>query len=275
MRNILQFIIGKHFVFLFVLFEIIAFILIVTYNENQRAVFLSSSSKIAGGLYENVSNIEQYFTLKKVNEELAAENAYLRSQMPFSYHISKDYYLPVGDSIAEIQYKYRTSKVVNNSVRRHFNYLTLNKGLKDGIRPDMGVLSSKGIVGIVLKCSENYSTVLSLLNPRLKISAKLKNSNFFGSVSWDTRNPNSVMLEEIPEHVKVELAEEVVTSGYSATFPEGLPIGIVEEVIHPEGESFYKIRVKLSVDFSKLSYVEVVENIYQHQQLKLEEESEL
>jgi rod shape-determining protein MreC len=275
MRNFLQFIIRNHFVFLFILFEIIAFVLIVTYNENQRAVFFSSSSKVAGGLYENLSNIEQYFALRKVNEDLATENAYLRTQMPSSYHLSEDAYMLVGDSAAEIQYKYRACKVVNNSVRKHFNYLTLNKGLKDGIKPDMGVLSNDGIVGIVLKCSENYSTALSLLNPRLKVSAKLKNTDFFGSISWDARNPHMVMLEEIPEHAKVVVGEEVVTSGYSATFPEGLSIGTVDEVIHPEGESFYKIRVKLSVDFSTLSYVEVVENIFQKQQLKLEEESEL
>ena len=222
-----------------------------------------------------MNNIEQYFALKKVNEELATENAFLRSQLPTSFKQSKDYFAVIGDSSSVNRYKYRACKVVNNSVKKHFNYITLNKGLRDGIKPDMGVLNNRGIVGIVIKCSDNFSTALSILNPRLKISAKLKDSDFFGSVSWDTRTTQYAILDEIPEHASVKLGDQIVTSGYSSTFPEGILIGTVDEVIHPKGESFYRIKVKLSVDFSSLSYVEVVENILQEQQKQLEKESKL
>lgn len=273
MRNFLHFFLRHNFAFLFVLLEIIAFILIVTYNQNQRAIYLGSSSKITGGLYKDLNSIEEYLSLKKVNEELANENAFLRSQMPTSFKQSKDYFTLVGDSSTTNQYKYRSCKVVNNTVYKHFNYITLNKGLKDGIKPDMGVLSNKGIVGIVIKCSENYSTALSLLNPRLKISAKLKESEFFGSVSWNNKSTQYAILDEIPEHANVNVGEQVITSGYSSTFPDGILIGTVDQVKHPEGESFYEIKIKLSVNFSQLSYVEVVENIFQNQQLHLEEES--
>ena len=275
MRNFLKFILKHHFTFLFILLELIAFVLIVTYNQNQRAIYLSSSSKMAGGLFKRMDNVEMYFSLKEVNEELSKENAYLRSQMLTSFKQSKDYFSLVGDSTTVHQYKYRSCRVVNNSVRKHFNYITLNKGTVDGIKPDMGVLCNRGVVGIVIKCNENFSTALSLLNPRLKISAKLKKSEFFGSISWDNKSTQYVILDEIPEHAFVNLGDQVITSGYSSTFPEGILIGTVDEIDHPEGESFYKIKVKLSTDFAKLSYVEVVENIFQEQQKQLEEESKL
>ncbi len=274
MRNFLRFLIKHHNGLLFIFLEIVAFILIVTYNQNQKAIYISSSSKLSGGIFDAVSNVEQYFVLKKVNQELAEENAYLRSQLPTSFVQAKDYFALVGDSSTSKQYKYRTCKVVNNSIRKHFNYITLNKGILDGIKPDMGIISGLGVVGIVIKCSKNYSTALSILNPRLKISAKLKGTDFFGSVSWDNKSVHHVILDEIPEHADVQLGEQVLTSGYSSTFPEGVLIGTVESVEHPVGESFFKIKVKLSVDFAKLNYVEVVENTFQNQQLQLEEESQ-
>lgn len=273
MRNFLRFIIQHHFTFLFIILELIAFILVVNYNQDQRNIYLSSSSKIAGGLFQSMSNVEQYFSLREVNRELSNENAFLRSQMPSSFKNAKDYFLMSGDSATAHQYKYRSCKVISNTVGKHFNYITLNKGTLDGIKPDMGVLSGRGVVGIVINCSDNFCTVLSILNPRLKISAKLKESDFFGSVSWDTESILYAILDEIPEHANVNLGDQVITSGFSATFPEGILIGTVEEVTHPEGDSFYKIKVKLSVDFSRLSYVEVVENIYQEQQKQIEEDT--
>ncbi len=273
MKNFIHFIIKNYFGLLFIFLEIIAFILIVRFNENQQAIFLSSSSRLSGSLFQSLTNTEQYLSLNKINKELSEENASLRSQIPSSFNQSKDYFTIIGDSNSIVQYKYRSCKVVNNTIRKHFNYITLNKGTKDGIREDMGVLNNRGVVGIVIKCSDNYSTVLSILNPRVKISAKLKDTNFFGSISWNNKSPYYVILDEIPEHAKVELGEQVITSGYSSTFPEDILIGTVDQVEHPPGESFYKIRVKLSVDFSSLSYVEVVENIYQEQQISLEEET--
>ncbi len=275
MRNFVQFILHHYFGILFIFLEIIAFALIVSYNQNQRSIYLSSSAKLAGGLFNGVDNVEEYFSLRKVNEELARENAYLKNQLPEKMDVGKDYYTLVGDSTSNRQYIYRACKVINNSVFKHFNYITLNKGTREGISPDMGVLSSRGVVGIVIKCSDNYSTALSLLNSRLKISAKLKDTGFFGSISWNNKSPDYVILDEIPEHADVKLGEQVVTSGYSFTFPEGILIGTVDQVEHPEGESFYKIRVKLSVDFSNLNFVEIVENKHQNEQVELEEENVL
>jgi rod shape-determining protein MreC len=273
MSNFIQFLIRHHFGFLFIILEIIAFILIVSYNQDQRAIYLSSSSQFSGGIYSSINNIEQYFSLNKVNKELADENAFLRSQMPDSYTQAKDYFTLVGDSTTDKHYKYRSCRVVNNTIRKHFNYITLNKGKKDGIKTDMGILSNRGVIGIVIKCNDHYSTALSILNPRLKVSAKLKDTGFFGSISWNNKSPHYVILDEIPEHAEVKLGEQVVTSGYSSTFPEGILIGTVDEILHPEGESFFKIKVKLSVDFANIGYVEVVENVFQKEQLKLEEES--
>jgi rod shape-determining protein MreC len=185
MRNFIRFIIRNHFLLLFLLLEIVSFYFIFNYNQYHRKVYLSSSNQVSGYLYERFSSVIQYFELKRTNEELARENAELRNQLD-----KNSFYAPMlpeieVDTVAAQQYRYSAARVINNSVNKHFNYLTLNKGRKDGIAPDMGVISSRGLVGVVLNTSENYSTVISVLNTRLRISARLRETGFFGSLYWD------------------------------------------------------------------------------------------
>jgi len=238
--------------------------MVVNFNSYQRASWISSSSNLSGGVYRSFSDASQYLKLQKINEELANENTYLRSQLPSSYKDSKDYFSLVYDSLNKRQYTYRTAKVIN------FNYITLNKGLNNGIEKEMGVISSKGVVGIVKDVSGHYSSVISILNTRLLISGKLKESGFFGALGWDGKDYRYAWLNEIPIHAPVAVGDLVVTSGFSSIFPEGILIGSVETVDKEKGESFYRIKVKLSVDFKDLSYVELISNNMRDEQLNLE-----
>ncbi|TAJ13809.1 rod shape-determining protein MreC [Marinilabiliaceae bacterium JC017] len=270
MRNFIRFILRHHFVLLFLLIELFSFALVVNYNDYQRSSWFSSSNRFAGFILNKSNNASQYFMLREINEELARENAYLRGQMDESFRISKDYFSVVFDSLSQQQYVYRAAKVINNSVNRHFNYITLDKGTDNGIEPGMGVISARGVVGIVTNVSKRYSTVISLLNTRLKISSKLKETNFFGSLEWDGQTYEYANLSGIPRHATVSVGDLVVTSGYSAIFPEGILIGTVETVEKGKGESFYDIRVKLSVDFKRLAFVEVIGNNMKEEQVELE-----
>ncbi len=274
MRSIIRFIIKNHFTILFVLIELISLLFVINYNSYQRSVFMSSSNNVTGGLYESYSNSTEYLMLKQINNELAQENAYLRSRLPESFKASRDYFNLVFDSLSQQEYIYRAAKVINNSTNKRFNYLTLNKGRNHGLEAEMGVISSKGVVGIVKNISDNYSTVISILNTRLKISAKLKSSGYFGALEWNGGNYQFAHLREIPRHAIVNVGDLIVTSGYSSIFPSDILIGHVEEVTLDQGESFYDIKVKLSVDFKNLSYVEVIGHPLKEEQLELEQETE-
>lgn len=274
MRNFIRFIIRNHFLLLFLLLEIVSFYFIFNYNQYHRKVYLSSSNQVSGYLYKNFSSVIQYFQLKRTNEELVRENSELRNQLD-----KNSFYAPMlpeieVDTVAAQHYRYSAARVINNSVNKHFNYLTLNKGLKHGIHPDMGVISSRGLVGVVLNTSENYSTVISLLNTRLRISARLRETGFFGSLNWDGHSYRYATLSGIPAHATPLVGDAVVTSGYSSIFPENILVGTIDEVTIDQGEGFYEIKVLLSVDFKKLEYVHVVEKLEAEEQLELEKLSE-
>ncbi|PWE01127.1 rod shape-determining protein MreC [Marinilabilia rubra] len=274
MRNFIRFIIRNHFFLLFLFFEIVSFYFIFNYNEYHRNIYLSSSNKVSGFLFERFSSVIQYFELKQTNEELSKKNAELRNLLD-----NKTYYAGrtidlVIDTISGRHYRYRSARVINNSVNKHFNYITLNKGMKDGISRDMGVISSRGLVGVVLNTSENYSTAISLLNTRLKISARLRKTGFFGSLNWEGGSYRHATLSGIPAHAAPSVGDAVVSSGYSSIFPEDILIGTIDEINIDQGEGFYDIKVLLSVDFKKLQYVQVVEKKEAEEQRELEKTSE-
>jgi rod shape-determining protein MreC len=248
--------------------------MVFNYNAYQRSTFLSSSNALTGNIFKSYNAGAEYLMLREINEDLARENAYLRSRLPESFRASKDYFTLVYDTMSMQEYIYRSARVINNSTNQRFNYITLNKGQLNGIEPEMGVISNKGVVGIVKNVSDNYSTVISIINTRLKISAKLKESGFFGSLEWDGTSYQHVYLLDIPRHANVNVGDLVVTSGYSSIFPEGILMGNVEKVELEKGASFYRIKVKLSVDFKNLSFVEVIDHNSRNEQTKLEKETE-
>ncbi|MGQ1945780.1 rod shape-determining protein MreC [Geofilum sp. OHC36d9] len=276
MRNIIRFILRYHFFLLFLLFETLSFYLLVNYNQHQHQLFLNSSGRLATSIFELTSNFRDYFSLRRANDELSRENALLRSRV-YDYASSGEiekHNSPQFTAQRDSQYLFTPAKVINNSVNKLHNYLTINAGKLQGVKSGMGVISARGLVGITRHVSDHYATVISLLNTQLKISAKLRDSDFFGSLTWKGGAPGQATLYEIPGHAKLSVGDAVITSGYSAIFPEGILIGTIENYELKQGEGFYEITVKLSVDFSRLTYVEVVEKISGKEQKELEKTTE-
>jgi rod shape-determining protein MreC len=205
---------------------------------------------------------------------LNRENARLKNLLAESFKETIDSSFIYNDSLYQQQYIYRTAKIINNSVNKQLNYITLNKGSLHGIEPEMAVVSVDGVVGVVKSVSNNYSTVISLLNNRLKVSAKFKKNDYFGSLSWDGVDYRKAKLYDIPFHVKVSVGDTIVTSSYSAVFPEGIVMGTVDEVIPSSGGNFQEIKVLLSNDFRSLSYVKVVGDLLKEERIILEEGGE-
>ncbi|HKL71834.1 MAG TPA: rod shape-determining protein MreC [Marinilabiliaceae bacterium] len=272
MRNILRFIIKYHYFLLFLLLETFSFYLLVSYNQPHKQIFLNSSGKFATSVFEMTSTFKDYVSLRKANEELSRENALLRSQL-FNY-TSHHELEPVDHYANDTLYQFISAKVVNNSVNKLHNYLTIDRGSEYGILPGMGVISARGLVGITRNVSKNYATITSLLNTQLKISAKLRDSDYFGSLTWMGHSPSNATLFEIPAHAEVSVGDAVVTSGYSAIFPEGILIGTIENFELKKGEGFYEIDVKLSVDFNNLTHVESIEKLRREEQIQLEKTTE-
>lgn len=261
MWSLFRYLYRHHVVILFLFLEIIGFILIFSYNSFQRAGFINSSVYITGKIYDRYSSITDYFNLSIVNRQLSEENARLRESLLAQARNE--------DSTGTIQYirndsvrnfQFIPARVINNSVNRQHNFITLNKGARHGIRPDMGVLTPQGVAGVVSHVSDSYSVVISMLNLRWNVSAKLKRNNYFGSLTWDGKDYRYALLNEIPFHVDLMEGDTIVTSGFSSIFPEGMPLGIIESYKKEGGDNFYQIRVRLSVDFKSVTYVEVIDN---------------
>ncbi len=198
------------------------------------------------------------------------ENAKLRSQLLTSYYQNNLTVNHINDTIYKQQYEYIPAGVVNNSVTKRNNYITLNRGSNHGILPQMGVISESGIVGIVMSVSPNYSTVLSLLNNNCKISAKVKKNGAFGSLVWDGDDPSIARLLDVNKHVPVATNDLVITSNYSTIFPEGIPIGKIYAHSLDAGDNFHTIKVELFTDFSTVSTVYVIRNLFKEEQQQLE-----
>lgn len=260
MRSLFRFLLRNYFLMMFLALEAISFVLIVSFNNYQRVAFFNSSNNFAGVVYEKFSSIDDYFSLSRTNARLAADNASLRKQLQLRMSLQEQYPVNWPDTVDAPAYIFTSAKVISNSVNKQLNYITLNKGSRHGIKPDMGIIDASGIVGVITDVSPNYSTGLSLLNRRLSVPAKITKNNYFGSLVWDGENYNTADLREIPFHIIVNVGDTVVTSGYSNVFPEGIMIGTIKKFDVESGTNFYNIKVELSTNFKTLKYVEVVQN---------------
>jgi rod shape-determining protein MreC len=206
-----------------------------------------------------VENFRDYLSLHDENRKLAEENAQLYNSLVSSYLIVRADSSHPGDSTMPRRYYFLTSKAINNTVNKQFNFITIDKGSRGGIQPEMAVISSEGIVGVVKSVSENYSSVLSVLNRDFTVSAKIKKNGYFGPLNWNGKNSNYATLVDIPHHVIFERGDTVVTSGFGGVFPEGFLIGIIDDY-KLKGGNYFEIRVKLSNDFRKLNYLQIIKN---------------
>lgn len=246
--------------FTFLILEIICAWLIIENNAYQGARFFNSSNGLVAAMNNVSHGVREYFLLRQVNSTLAEENAQLRSRFEALNQLQYITSTPaIKDSSVMNQFDFVSAKVVSNTVNRFTNFLTVNKGTEDGIEPGMAVISPLGAVGKVRAVSRHYSVVTSILHVDVQVSALLRRTGHFGTIQWDGINPDIVKFKFIPRHVEPVKGDTVVTSGYNAIFPEGIMIGTIEE-IHLTDELFFDLKVKLSQDFRKLSYVEVVKN---------------
>ena len=262
MRSLFRYLLKNYAFVLFLLLEGIALTLLFSHNSYQRSKYLNSSNRITGNIYQTYNSVMQYFHLTQINKNLAKENAELRlllKNQPGIVSVGDSLFISLGET--DTLHHFTSARVINNSVNRPFNYFTLNKGSNDGIRPDQGVISTGGIVGVVTQVSASYAVGISVLNSRWSVSAKVKKNGYFGSLIWRGENYRVASLTEIPLHVNISPGDSVVTSGYSSIFPEGIMIGTIQDFSRPDGENYYDIVVKLSTDFKSLSYVEVIENL--------------
>jgi rod shape-determining protein MreC len=274
MRNLFLFIWRNHIFFLFISLQTLAFFFIFSNKNYHNSSFLNSSNIISGNIFATYDEVTGYFNLKNANELLAAENARLLSLSKEAFADDAAVENEVVASEFKQQYTYLEAKVINNSINKRNNYLTINKGSKHGIEPLMAIIAPDGVVGIVKSVSENFSSVLSLLNKNTMISGKLKNLGYLGSVYWNGGNPSVAELFDIPKHAAIQVGDTIVTSAASAIFPEGVIIGTIEKFDLKDGDNFYDITIRLATDFGKLSYVYVVNNLRKEEQLTLESSSQ-
>lgn len=263
----------NNFTIVFFLLQGVCLYLLIENNKYQNATVLNATNAVVTKTTEGVSYIREYIHLRENNRFLAEENAKLRSQLKEAMFQNDTVRSQINDTLTKQQYTFITAKVINNSVNRRNNYLTLNKGRLQGIKPEMGVITSNGIAGIVKQVSDNYCTVMSLLHKDTRISAQLKSNNFFGSLVWNGENPLYASLNEIDKTVPVKVGDTIVTTSFSSIFPAGIMVGIVSSKELKKGSNFNDIRVKLSTRFENLTYVYVVDNLMKEEQRKLEEQS--
>jgi rod shape-determining protein MreC len=269
-RNLILFIRRHANLLLFFLLEGICLILISRTQTLQGNSLLSSANAVSGALYQKREDVLYYFSLKKINDSLLQENARLRQLFALATHSVdtfsdevKDFPLTstTVDSRQIIQYAkytYRSARVINNSVTAENNYITINRGAKSGIRKNMAVLSASGAVGRVIQVSDNFATVLSILNVKQEISAKLSDGNI-GSVGWEEGNPDILLLKNIPQQIEVKIGDSVYTSSYSF-FPPGVLIGTVTKKFLIRKNNLQLLYLKPATNFRNLNYVYVVEN---------------
>ncbi|ALJ05108.1 rod shape-determining protein MreC [Pseudalgibacter alginicilyticus] len=258
MQQIINFIIrNKVFLLFLLLFSLSLFFTIQTHSFH-KSKFVNSANFLTGGIYNSINNINSYFSLKKQNTILSEENNRLKAIVS-NIEIKTDSTFKDG-FVIDSTYQFTAANVLKNSYSLSNNVLLLDKGKKDSINEDFGVVSSKGIIGIVDNTSNRFSTVISILNTTSKISAQLKKTNHYGSLVWNSKSPEFVQLIDVAKIAPVKVGDTIVTSGRSSIFPKGILIGTVHDFHLDIAENFYEINIKLFNDMTSLEHVYIIEN---------------
>lgn len=265
MQQIINFIIRYKNFLLYILLMIISVGFTIQSHSYHQSRFFNSSNWIAGNIFEASDNVTSYFGLNRENEKLVEENKRLRALL-FNKKTVDTTRL---DSIQRT-YTVSAGKVIKNSFSRPLNYITIDKGEKDSVKPDMGVITSQGILGIVENTSNNFATVQSILNQKSNINAKIKGTDHFGSLVWDTKRYDVVQLVDIPRLVALTVGDTIVTGGMSSIFPEGIPVGTIKKFDLNTSQSFYTIDVELFNDMTNIKNIYIVSNEYREEILNLE-----
>ena len=274
MRNLLEFLAKYNHWFVFLILEVVSMVLLFQYNSYQGSAWFSSANAVTGKLYEWDANVETYFSLTKVNQELTQRNAYLEQKVQklsdSLVSVTKDSSIYHRDQFALLRnYRLIPAKVVANSVDKPGNLMTIDKGSADGIHKDMGVISGTGVVGIVYLVAEHYAIVIPVLNTKSNISCMIQNRGYFGYLRWKGGVSDLAYLEEVPRHAHFKLGDYVVTSGYSAVFPPGVRVGRILHVFNSADGLSYRVQLRLSTDFARLRDVCVIDDAAMKERLEI------
>lgn len=290
MKKLINFLLAYGFIFIFLGLELLSFLLVVNDNYFQRSAFFAFCSEVSGVVYEKEEDVLDYLDLRSVNEDLAQENVTLRTKLieldnRCRSMAQSPYNVGTITLNPDEVYTCYSAKVINNSTDRINNYITLNRGYKDGLRQEMCVISGRGVVGIVKAVSTHFAVVMPILNTKTQISCKIKGKGInptdtigvvkdIGSLVWYGGDYRYAYMEQVPRHVPIHRGDQVVTSGYSDFFPEDLLIGTIESYSKASNDNYYEIKVRLAVNFKTLSYVEILNYQYKREQESLETVSE-
>lgn len=274
MRNLLEFLAKYNHWFVFLILEVVSMVLLFQYNSYQGSAWFSSANAVTGKLYEWDANVETFFSLTKVNQELTQRNAYLEQEVQklsdSLVSLTKDSSIYHRDQFALLRnYRLIPAKVVANSVDKPGNLMTIDKGSADGIHKDMGVISGTGVVGIVYLVAEHYAIVIPVLNTKSNISCMIQNRGYFGYLRWKGGVSDLAYLEEVPRHAHFKLGDYVVTSGYSAVFPPGVRVGRILHVFNSADGLSYRVQLRLSTDFARLRDVCVIDDAAMKERLEI------
>ena len=264
MYNLLRFIKINHFFLLFVLIEGFSISLLINNNHYQSNKIVKTSVQYKGYINNYISIYSDYFSLKKINNQLASENAKLNSLLYKQSFIIDSLNLNIN------KFNYLSAKIINNSINKRNNFFTLNKGRIHGVKEGMGVITQKGTIGIVHSVSQNYSVGLSLLHTKSSISVKLKKNNHNGILKWNGFDYRSASIENFPNHIPISLGDTVTTNSHSTIFPEDINIGKVSYIERNKEGGFYITTISLFEDFNKLNYVYIIYSNEESEQLQLE-----
>ncbi|MDI1257564.1 MAG: rod shape-determining protein MreC [Flavobacterium sp.] len=272
MQQIFNFIFKNSHKLLFLLLLGISLSFTIQAHSYHKSKIISSANFFTGGVYERLNAINEYFSLRAQNDELALENARLKSLLFNTQDTIKP---PQIDTIKGVKkINIIVSKVIKNSFNMPQNYLTINSGEKQGVATDMGVVNNLGIIGIVEKTSANYATIQSILNKKSKISAKIKKSNHFGTLQWDAKNAGYVQLIDVPRLAAIHKGDTIVTSGESEIFPANIGVGTIDKIYIDNQTQYYTLSIRLFNDMTNLGHVYIIKSKEREEVLQLETETE-
>lgn len=270
MRDLFRFLHRIRNTLLFLALMVVSLILLHSGNAHHRAQAISSSNALSGTVYGWWSSVTEYAGLKEVNRALAEENADLRSRDASSYAPVADLFVTIQDTIYRQRYAYMTARVINSTWHKQRNFLTLDKGMTTGLQADMGVIGPHGIVGVVRQVSPHFASVISVLNPDIRTSVRMRRTGHFGLLYWDTNDPRTASVIDIAKHARVAVGDTVETRGGDGIFPEGVPVGVVEKLEVEPGSNYHDITIRLTEDMTRSGHVYVVKDLYRMERDTLE-----
>ncbi|MBQ3581852.1 MAG: rod shape-determining protein MreC [Alistipes sp.] len=284
MYKLIEFIRRIYVVLLFILIEAIALNYYAHSSFYTRAKILAHANSLTGAFQQSIFSLRHYFTLRSENEMLATRVAELENTLSFyrereAQQQTDTLTMVAMDStlLASMsQYRYMTARVISNTVNSTQNFITINRGRQHGVMGDMAVVTPDGaMVGSVVECSERYSVVMPVLHTSFRTSGKIAGDEHFGSISWDGTSPHRVQMSELTKYSDFEIGAEVVSSGLSHIFPEGIRIGYVEERTENENHTSFDVEIRLAADMTRLSNVILIENTSYNEISELENSERL